>query len=55
MREEIKHLSIDEYVHMVRFMLLQSIYKIQYEHKWRESDSSSFFWYHIWKTKCFSN
>lgn len=43
MREEIKHLSIDEYVHMVKFMLLQCIYRIPCEHKWRESDSFSFF------------
>lgn len=43
MREEIKHLSIDEYVHMGKFMLPQCIYRIQYEHKQRKSDSSLFF------------
>lgn len=43
MREETKHLSIDEYVHMVKFMLLQCIYRIQYQHKRRKLDSSSLF------------
>lgn len=33
MRKEIKHMSRDEYVHMAKFMLLQCIYRIQYEHE----------------------
>lgn len=47
MREEIKHLSTVKYVHMVTVMLLHCIYRIQYEHKWRKSDSIFHFFFFL--------